>query len=58
MNADKRHASRGVEGARRATVMPADESLQGAASPQPSVIVPPDHEGRHSQGGSGYQASI
>ncbi len=44
MNADKKYASRGLEGARRATAMPADESLQGAASPRPAVLVPPDPE--------------
>jgi len=44
MNADKKHASRGLGGARRATTMPVDESPQGAASARPAVIVPPDPE--------------
>ena len=43
MNADKKYASRGLKGARRATAMPVDESLQGTASPRPAVI-PPDPE--------------
>ena len=44
MNADKQYASRGLEGARRATAMPVDESPQGTASPRPAVIAPPDPE--------------
>ena len=44
MNADKKHASRGLGGARQATVMPVDESPQGADAPRPAVIVPPDPE--------------
>jgi transposase-like protein len=43
MNADKKYASRGLEGARRATAMPVDESPQGTALPRPAVI-PPDPE--------------
>jgi transposase-like protein len=44
MNADKKYAGRGLEGARRATAMPVDESRQGTASPRPAVIAPPDPE--------------
>lgn len=44
MNTDKKPARRGHEGARRATAMPVDESLQGPASPRPAVIVRPDPE--------------
>jgi transposase-like protein len=44
MNADQKYASRGLEGARRATAMPVDKSPQGTASPRPAVIVPPDPE--------------
>ena len=44
MNADKKYASRGHEGARRATARPMDESPQGTASPRPAVIVSPDPE--------------
>jgi transposase len=44
MNADKKYASRGLEGARRATAMPVDESPQGTASPRPAVIARPDPE--------------
>ena len=44
MNADKKYASRGLEGARRATAMPVDESSQGTASPRPAVIARPDPE--------------
>ena len=44
MNADKQYASRGLEGARRATAVPVDESPQGTASPRPAVIAPPDPE--------------
>ena len=44
MNADKKYASRGLEGARRATARSVDESPQGTASPRPAVIVPPDPE--------------
>jgi len=44
MTADKQYASRGLEGARRATAMPADKSPQGPASPRPAVIVSPDPE--------------
>jgi transposase len=40
MNADKKDASRGLEGARRATARPMDESPQGTASPRPAVIPP------------------
>ena len=39
MNADKKYASRGLEGARRATAMPVDESPQGTASPRPDPEV-------------------
>ncbi len=39
----KKDARRGLEGARRATPMPVDQSPQGAASPRPAVI-PPDPE--------------
>lgn len=45
MNTDKKHASRGLGGARRTTAMPVDEVSPGAASPQPAVIVPPGPEG-------------
>ena len=44
MNAAKKYARRGLEGARRATALPIDESLQGAVSPRPAAIVPPDPE--------------
>ena len=44
MNADKKYASRGLEGARRATAMPMEESPQGAASPRPAVSIRPDPE--------------
>jgi transposase len=44
MHADKKYASQGLEGARRATARPMDESPQGTASPRPAVIVPPDPE--------------
>jgi transposase-like protein len=44
MNADKQYASRGLEGAWRATAMPMDESSQGPASPRPAAIVSPDPE--------------
>ena len=44
MNADKKYTGRGLEGARRATAMPVDESPQGTVSPRPAVIVPPDPE--------------
>ena len=44
MNADKKHASRGLGGARRATARPVVEFPQGAALPRPAVIVPPDPE--------------
>ena len=44
MNADKQYASRGLEGARRATAMPMEESPQGAASPRPAVSIRPDPE--------------
>ena len=44
MNADKKYARRGLEGARRATATPIDESPQGAVSPRPVVIVQPDPE--------------
>ena len=44
MNADKPYASRGLEGARRATAMPMEESPQGAASPRPAVSIRPDPE--------------
>ena len=44
MNADKKYASRGLEGARRATATPADESPQGTASPRLAAIIPPDPE--------------
>ena len=40
MNADKKYASRGLEGARRATPDTVDKSPQGAASPRPAVIAP------------------
>jgi len=43
MNADKKYDSRGLEGVRRATARPVDESPQGTASPRPAVI-PPDPE--------------
>ena len=43
MNADKKYARRGLEGARRATARPVDESPQGVVSPKPAVI-PPDPE--------------
>ena len=43
MNTDKQYASRGLEGARRATAMPVNESPQGVVSPKPAVI-PPDPE--------------
>ena len=39
MNADKKHASRGLRGARRATAMPVDESLQGARFGPTSVFL-------------------
>ena len=44
MNADKKYDSRGLEGTRRTTAMPGDESLPGAISPRPAVIVPPNPE--------------
>ena len=44
MHADKKYGGRGLEGARRATAMPVDESPQGTASPRPAVLVPPDPE--------------
>jgi len=44
MNADKQYASRRLEGVRRATAMPVDESPQGTASLRATVIVPPDPE--------------
>ena len=44
MNADKKYASRGLEGTRRATAMPADEFPQGTASSRPAVIARPDPE--------------
>jgi hypothetical protein len=44
MNAEKKYASRGLEGARRATTTPADESPQGTASPRLAAIIPPDPE--------------
>ena len=44
MNADKKYDSRGLEGVRRATARPVDESPQGTASPRPAVLVPPDPE--------------
>ncbi len=44
MHAEKKHASRGVDGARRTTARPRDESPVDAASPQPAEIVPPDPE--------------
>lgn len=44
MHAEKKYGGRGLEGARRATAMPVDESPQGTASPRPAVIVPPDPE--------------
>jgi transposase len=40
MHADKKYASRGLEGARRATPDTVDKSPQGAASPRPAVIAP------------------
>ena len=43
MHADKTYTGRGLEGARRATAMPVNESLQGVVSPKPAVI-PPDPE--------------
>ena len=44
MNAEKKYASRGLEGARRATATPADGSPQGTASPRLAAIIPPDPE--------------
>ena len=44
MNADKQYASRGLEGARRATPDTVDKSPQGAASPRPAESVPPNPE--------------
>ena len=44
MHVDKKYTSRGLEGVRRATAMPADDSPQGTASPRPAVLVPPDPE--------------
>ncbi len=44
MNADKKYASRGLEGARRATPDTVDKSPQGAVSPRPAVSVRPDPE--------------
>ena len=44
MNAEKKYASRGLEGTRRATAMPADEFPQGTASSRPAVIARPDPE--------------
>ena len=44
MNAEKKYVSRGLEGARRVTATPADESPQGTASPRPAAIIPPDPE--------------
>ena len=44
MNADKTYTRRGLEGARRATAMPVDESPHGAVSPKPAVSVRPDPE--------------
>jgi len=43
MHADKTYTGRGLEGARRATARPVDESPQGVVSPKPAVI-PPDPE--------------
>ena len=43
MNTDKPYASRGLEGARRATARSVDESPLSTASPRPAVI-PPDPE--------------
>lgn len=44
MHAEKTRESRGVDGARRTTARPTDESPVEAASPQPAGIVPPDPE--------------
>ena len=44
MNVDKTYTRRGLEGTRRATAIPVDESPQGTASPRPAVIIPPDPE--------------
>ena len=44
MNTDKKYASRGLEGARRATARSVDESPLSTASPRPAVSVPPNPE--------------
>ena len=44
MHADKKYPGRGLEGTRRATALPADESPQGTVLPRSAVIVPPDPE--------------
>ena len=44
MHADKKYTGRGLEGTRRATALPAEESPQGTVLPRPAVIVPPDPE--------------
>ena len=44
MNADKKYASRGLEGALRATARSVDESPLSTASPRPAVSVPPNPE--------------
>ena len=44
MHVEKKRESRRVEGARRTTARPMDESPVEAASPQSAGIVPPDPE--------------
>jgi transposase len=44
MNADKTYTGRELEGARRATAMPVNESPHGTVSPKPAVSVRPDPE--------------
>ena len=44
MNTDKQYASRGLEGARRATARSVDESPLSTASPRPAVSIPPNPE--------------
>jgi len=44
MNADKTYTGRELEGARRATAIPVNESPHGTVSPKPAVSVRPNPE--------------
>ena len=44
MNADKTYTGRELEGARRSTAMPVNESPHGTVSPKPAVSLRPDPE--------------